>query len=89
MHLGMHHTPSGTDFVRLIVCTPCSNDGVETTSYLKEECSTLLRNRWNLILVRSLLVVIFLVSCVEKIVGKKMMAVLALSIPQRRLVQLI
>jgi hypothetical protein len=33
----------GTDFARLIVCRPCSNDGVETMSFLKEEHSALLR----------------------------------------------
>jgi hypothetical protein len=59
------------------------------TSFLKEERGALLRNHWNLVLVCSSLVVFFLVSCVEQIVGKKTTALLALSTPWKRIMQLI
>jgi hypothetical protein len=43
----------GTDFVTLIVCRPCSNNGVEMMSFLKEERGASLRKRWNFVLVSS------------------------------------
>jgi hypothetical protein len=77
-------SPSGTDFARLIVCRPCSNDGIERTSFLEEERGTLLRKHSKFVLVCSLLVGFFLVvSHAEQIVGKKMMAFLALDAPDR------
>ncbi len=30
-------SPSGTDFKRLIVCRPCSNNGIETINFLKDK----------------------------------------------------
>jgi hypothetical protein len=48
----------GTDFKRLIVCRPRSNNGVERINFLKEERSTWLRKRWKVILLSSLLVLI-------------------------------
>ncbi len=72
----------GTDFARLIVRRPCSKDGVEVMSFLKEERGTWLRKRWKFVLVCSLLVGFFsVVSCAEQIVGKKLTAFLALDVP--------
>jgi hypothetical protein len=68
----------GTDFKRLIVCRPRSNDGVETINFLKEEHGTWLRKRWKFVLISSSPVVIFLFSCIERIMGKKSTANLVL-----------
>jgi hypothetical protein len=38
-------SPSGTDFKRLIVCRPHSNDGVETINLLIDKRSAWLRKR--------------------------------------------
>ncbi len=82
-------SPSGTDFARLIVHRPRSNNGVEMTSFLKEERGALLKNHLKLVLVWSSSIQVFLGFSRYANSRKKTAAFLALSTPRRRLVQLI